>query len=350
MMVKLAESIGRLVMAGRNFTRLAAYTTRVNQLINTIENIPNNNTLKPITCEEISRPLIAGSGVVQICDPKNPTVQFCDVPLCTPSGDLLVQSINFTLRMGQNVIITGPNGSGKSSLFRLLGGLWPLYGGRLIKPPNSKLFYIPQRPYMTIGTFRDQIIYPDTCDDMYRKGILDSNLLEYLRIVQIEYLVERESWDSVQDWHDVLSGGEKQRVALARLLYHKPLFAILDECTSAVSIDVEQSIYEYLLNSVQCSLLSVTHRVKQLQQFHHFVLEFDGCGGMAFKPLLDEDSVSIDVEQSIYEYLLNSVQCSLLSVTHRVKQLQQFHHFVLEFDGCGGMAFKPLLDEDSVVL
>ncbi|CAG2123149.1 unnamed protein product, partial [Medioppia subpectinata] len=125
---------------------------------------------------------------------------------------------------------------------------------------------------MTLGTFRDQIIYPDSIEDMHRKAITDDHLLEFLRIVQIEYLVERESLDSVQDWHDVLSGGEKQRIALARLLYHKPLFAILDECTSAVSIDVEQSIYEYLTNSVQCSLLSVTHRVKQLQQYHHFVL------------------------------------------------------------------------------
>ncbi|CAG2107768.1 unnamed protein product, partial [Medioppia subpectinata] len=284
MMVKLAESIGRLVMAGRDFTRLAAYTTRVNQLINTIENVPNN-ALKSITSEKMSRPLIAGSGVVQVCDPKNPIVEFRDVPLCTPNGELLVQSINFTLRMGQNVIITGPNGSGKSSLFRLLGELWPLFGGRLIKPRNSQLFYIPQRPYMTLGTFRDQIIYPDSIEDMHRKAITDDHLLEFLRIVQIEYLVERESLDSVQDWHDVLSGGEKQRIALARLLYHKPLFAILDECTSAVSIDVEQSIYEYLTNSVQCSLLSVTHRVKQLQQYHHFVLDYDKLMITAFRTI-----------------------------------------------------------------
>ncbi|XP_054165377.1 ATP-binding cassette sub-family D member 3-like [Oppia nitens] len=289
MMVKLAESIGRLVMAGRDYTRLAAYTTRVYQLINNIEHIPNN-TLS-IIGDKLSKPLIAGSGVMQICDPNNSMICFTDVPLCTPNGEVLVTSIDFTLKIGQNVIITGPNGCGKSSLFRLLGGLWPLFGGKLVKPPNNRLFYIPQRPYMTIGTFRDQVIYPDSTQDMKEKGVNDNHLLQFLKIVQIEYLLERESWDSVHDWQEVLSGGEKQRIALSRLLYHKPLFAILDECTSAVSIDVEQNIYDYLLNSVQCSLLSVTHRVKQLQQFHHFILEFDGFGQINYRPLVDEDSV-----------------------------------------------------------
>jgi len=108
--------------------------------------------------------------------------------------------------------------------------------------------------------------------------------------VQLDYLLEREPFDSVQDWQKVLSGGEKQRLALARfevhsikqvvvtivvgrLFYHKPQFAILDECTSAVSADVEQSIYQYLCEKKFCSLLSVTHRVKQLEKFHDFILE-----------------------------------------------------------------------------
>lgn len=107
-----------------------------------------------------------------------------------------------------------------------------------------------------------------------------------MNIVELKYLLERDhTMDSVQDWQDVLSGGEKQRMALARLIYHKPLFAILDECTSAVAIDVEQRIYKYLCESLGCTLLSVTHRVKQLAKFHHLILEFDGCGGFEFKRL-----------------------------------------------------------------
>ena len=108
--------------------------------------------------------------------------------------------------------------------------------------------------------------------DMKRKGFSDSKLEEILEKVELSYLLEREgSFDSVQDWSDVLSGGEKQRVAIARLIYHKPLYAILDECTSAVSIGVEQRIYKYLSESIGCSLLFVetsSETTSTISSFH----------------------------------------------------------------------------------
>lgn len=157
----------------------------------------------------------------------------------------------------------------------------PSWGGKITKPPRGKLFYVPQRPYMTLGTLRDQIIYPHTHEEMKRRGRADSDLLRYLELVQLSYLQVRErGLDAVEDWIDVLSGGEKQRIAMARLFYHSPQFAILDECTSAVSVDVEGSMYEYCKKS-GITLFTVSHR-KSLWKYHEFYLQFDGRGSYEF--------------------------------------------------------------------
>jgi len=291
--VKLAEAIGRLVLAGRELTRLAGFTARVTELMGVLDDL-NSGRYKRSMIQDQPRgekgesiKLIPGSGKIIT---EDNIIKFEKVPLVTPNGDVLVNELNFEVRSGMNVLVCGPNGCGKSSLFRILGELWPTFGGTMTKPEKGKLFYIPQRPYMTVGSLRDQIIYPDSKEEMRRKRVTDSDLLAFLNIVQLSYILEREGgWEAEQEWIDVLSGGEKQRVAMARLFYHRPQFAILDECTSAVSVDVEGSMYLYC-RKVGITLFTVSHR-KSLWKHHEYYLQMDGRGLFEFKPIEKDTEV-----------------------------------------------------------
>lgn len=170
-------------------------------------------------------------------------IRFDNVPLISPNGDVLVKSMSFNVEPGvssvaslsfghrcflplmiqKHLLVVGPNGCGKSSLFRILGGLWPVYGGTVYKPPAREFTYIPQRPYLCSGTLRDQIIYPHSHEEMETKGTTDDDLIKILEVVEMAHMVEREGgWDVVREWRDALSGGDKQRVAMARLFYHRP--------------------------------------------------------------------------------------------------------------------------------
>ncbi|XP_049780726.1 ATP-binding cassette sub-family D member 3 [Schistocerca cancellata] len=302
MLVKLAEAIGRLVLAGREMTRLAGFTARVTEIMGVLKDLNQGHYERTMVSDSRKTPERDDNGLIKnVMKPKMPLIpgsgriifqdniiRFDRVPLVTPNGDMLVEELTFEVRSGMNVLVCGPNGCGKSSLFRVLGELWPLFGGTLTKPPRGKLFYIPQRPYMTLGTLRDQVIYPHTQEEMRRRGKTDADLERHLERVQLSYLLTREGgWDAIADWIDVLSGGEKQRIAMARLFYHAPQFAILDECTSAVSVDVEGSMYRYC-RETGITLFTVSHR-KSLWQHHEYYLHMDGRGSFEFKPI-EEDT------------------------------------------------------------
>ncbi|XP_077592028.1 ATP-binding cassette sub-family D member 3a isoform X3 [Stigmatopora nigra] len=290
MLLRMSQALGRIVLAGREMTRLSGFTTRITELIKVLKDLNSGKYERTMvsqqkdfnTAENLT--LVPGNGQIII---RDNIIKFDHAPLATPNGDILIRDLTFEVSSGTNVLVCGPNGCGKSSLFRVLGELWPLFGGRLTKPERGKLFYVPQRPYMTLGSLRDQVIYPDTVEEQARKGISDQVLKEYLDNVQLGHILNREgSWDSVQDWMDVFSGGEKQRMAMARLFYHKPQFAILDECTSAVSVDVEDYIYSHC-RMVGITLFTVSHR-KSLWKHHEYYLHIDGRGNYEFKPITEE--------------------------------------------------------------
>ena len=131
--------------------------------------------------------------------------------------------------------------------------------------------FLPQRPYLSVGTLRDQVIYPDSEMDMRDKGRRDHELKHVLEEAKLGYLPDREGgWDTRKEWKDVLSGGEKQRMAIARLLYHEPRYAFIDEGTSAVSSDVEGLLYERCKEK-GITLITISTRAS-LKRYHTYNL------------------------------------------------------------------------------
>ena len=139
---------------------------------------------------------------------------------------------------------------------------------------------MPKRAYLPKGTLRDQIIYPDVISKM-----TDDQLYEILDLVKLTHFAQsEEKFDIKKEWVDILSGGERQRITFARVFYHCPKFAILDECTSAVSADFEGVLYEYLLMR-NITLLTISQR-SSLFDYHDYLLKFDGTKNWTFEQII----------------------------------------------------------------
>ncbi len=179
----------------------------------------------------------------------------------------LISNLSLELQAGQGLLVKGESGCGKSSLLRAIAGLWNSGTGTIIRPNLSEMLFLPQRPYMILGTLRNQLIYPST-----ESQLDDKQLCRVLEQVGLPKLVERfGSLDVEQDWSDVLSLGEQQRIAFARLFITKPRYAILDEATSALDIKNEEKLYQNLMKS-GTTYISVGHR-PTLVNYHHLLLE-----------------------------------------------------------------------------
>jgi len=207
-------------------------------------------------------------------DETSSKVKLDKLTVITPDGSkLLAKDLTFELHANQSLIIMGASGTGKSSVIRTIAGLWPSGPGLLQRPALNHLMFLPQRPYMVLGTLRDQLHYPAhdrrADDEAIRKVIEMVNLPDVLARVDGDF-------DRVIDWTNVLSLGEQQRVAFARLFLRRPKFAFLDEATSALDEDNQRHLYELILQS-GIGFISVGHR-ETLMQFHDRVLQLKRGG------------------------------------------------------------------------
>ena len=280
LMISLAKSIGRIVITYKDLQKIAGYTVLISEMDRVLSDLRKGKFFRPqirddprsLSTKKPNRELV-GSG--ELVETDKEQIVFHDVPLETPNGNVLIESLSLTLRRGENLIITGPNGIGKSSLFRVLGGLWPLVSGRLERPSISELFYLPQKPYLSEGTLEQQLIYPhlEMKAEYSREKLM--TLMEYVELTQ---LVRNgiEDLDTTEDWQSKLGQGEKQRIAMVRMIYHSPKFAILDECTSTVSNEMEAKFYNKC-KKLGISLLTISHRVS-LFKYHDFHLRIEKEG------------------------------------------------------------------------
>ncbi|XP_008807661.1 ABC transporter D family member 1-like isoform X2 [Phoenix dactylifera] len=281
--ISLFQSFGTLSISSRRLNRLSGYADRIHELMVV------SRDLSSIQGGSSIRNSSSGNYISEAS-----YIEFSDVKVVTPKGNVLVDNLSLKVESGSNLLITGPNGSGKSSLFRVLGGLWPLIAGHIVKPGfgsdlNKEIFYVPQRPYTAVGTLRDQLIYPLTADHE-SEPLTHDGMVELLKNVDLEYLLERYPLDKVINWGDELSLGEQQRLGMARLFYHKPKFAILDECTSAVTTDMEERFCAKV-REMGTSCITISHR-PALVAFHDIVLSLDGEGGWSVQYKRDGPSFS----------------------------------------------------------
>lgn len=253
-MLNLGDAGSRLMYSMKDLSELAGYTSRVFTLIATLHRVNANAYYKPRNRQPEPYSLADVDGTLA---KSFDGVRLESVPVVAPAlypmgGEELIEDLSFQVKPGEHLLITGPNGAGKSAIARIVAGLWPTFRGITSRPRvtgQDGIMFIPQRPYLTVGTLRDQVIYPHTEVEMLEAGRHDSDLQTILEQSKLGYLPEREGgWDTKKVWKDVLSGGEKQRMQIARLLYHEPRYAFIDEGTSAVSSDVEGLLYETCKN------------------------------------------------------------------------------------------------------
>lgn len=183
-------------------------------------------------------------------------------------GTVVINDADVAIGKREKVLLVGESGTGKSTLVRAIAGLWPWGGGEIVIQKGAKLFFMPQRPYVPLGSLRRAATYPLSADQ-----VNDATLRELMQATGIGYLNER--LDDNEPWDQVLSGGEKQRLAFVRLFLHQPDIVIMDEATSSLDPTSQDELMNMAIERLaEAAILSISHR-PELEAFHDRRLSFE---------------------------------------------------------------------------
>ncbi|MFN9619429.1 MAG: ABC transporter ATP-binding protein/permease [Synechococcaceae cyanobacterium] len=263
----IVNNIDRLAAFSASISRLEGFQGKVEQISGEMGALLASQVALAPSPTGGASPVVPDSILVRNADVVPPR-----------GGRLLIRDLSVEVSPGQRLLVVGPSGCGKTSFLRLVSGLWPPTRGQVSRPPEGELMFIPQKPYMLLGSLREQLCYPQAVE-----RCSDAQLRHVLEEVRLGELVRRyPDLDIKQDWPRLLSLGEQQRLAFARLLLNGPAFVVLDEATSALDVATEKRLYELLVQR-EMAFVSVGHR-PTLKDYHDTVLELDGGGGWRLLP------------------------------------------------------------------
>ncbi|XP_071602120.1 lysosomal cobalamin transporter ABCD4 isoform X12 [Heliangelus exortis] len=278
--IYLIGCFSQLIDLSSTVTDVAGYTHRIGELQETLLSLgrKKNNYSEAKTSWDSD-----GSHSGEEPVPRDTGFLLERVTLSVPSsGKLLIKDLSLRISQGNSVMIVGNTGTGKTSLLRVLGGLWESTRGSIKMltcfGPRGVVF-LPQRPFFTDGSLREQVIYP--LKEIYpvSGSADDERIVRFLELAGLTDLLARAGGLDEQvdwNWYDILSPGEMQRLSFARLFYLQPKYAVLDEATSALTEEVEHDLYRVCLQ-LGMTLISVGHRAT-LEKFHSWILKLHGEG------------------------------------------------------------------------